>query len=101
MSGQFTVDTDALGKVAGQILANAQEYDSIANKLLQAARDVSSAYQSEDANVYLAQIESCHKDLKAMVQKLNIVSQTLGQQNANYVKVSTHNAEQARKLGSN
>ncbi len=99
MSGQFTVDTDALGRVAAQILANAQEYDSIATKLLQAAQDVSSAYQSKDGQEFLTQIQGCHDDLKAMVKKLNVVSEVLKKQQVNYVKVSTHNSEQARKLG--
>lgn len=99
MSGQFTVDTDTLGKVAAQILANAQEYESISNKLMQTAQDVSSAYQSADAQVFLTQIQGCHNDLKAMVAKLNQISAGLRQQKANYEEVSAHNSQQARKLG--
>ena len=99
MSGQFTVSTDALGRVAAQILANAQEYESIANKLMQTAQDVSGAYQSADAQAFLAQIQGCHNDLKAMVTKLNLISETLNKQKANYEKVSEHNTQQARKLG--
>ena len=100
MSGQFTVNTDALGRVAAQILANAQEYESIANKLMQTAQEVGSAYQSDDAQVFLAQIQGCHNELKAMVAKLNVVSEVLKKQQANYKTVSAHNSQEARKLGS-
>lgn len=99
MSGQFTVDTVTLEAVAAQILANAQEYESIANKLMQTAQEVGSVYQSADAQVFLAQIQGCHNDLKAMVAKLNLVSKTLQQQKKNYETVSAHNSQQARKLG--
>ena len=99
MAGQFSVKTEDMGTAAAQIRAYAQEYESIANKLMQTAQQVGSVYQSTDAQVFLAQIQGCHNDLKAMVAKLNLVSQTLEQQKKNYENVSAHNSQQARKLG--
>lgn len=99
MAGQFSVNTENMRTTAAQIRAYAQEYESIANKLMQTAQQVGSVYQSTDAQVFLAQIQGCHNDLKAMVAKLNLVSQTLEQQKKNYEKVSAHNSQQARKLG--
>ncbi len=99
MAGQFSVNTENMRTTAAQIRAYAQEYESIANKLMQTAQQVGSVYQSADAQVFLTQIQGCHNDLKAMVAKLNLVSQTLEQQTKNYETVSSHNSQQARKLG--
>lgn len=99
MSGQFTVNTGDLDRVAAQILANAQEYESIANKLMQTAQEVGGVYQSADAQAFLTSIMNCQTDLKAMVSKLNQISEALKTQSANYQKVSAHNTQQARKLG--
>ena len=99
MSGQFTVNTGDLDRVAAQILANAQEYESIANKLMQTAQEVGGAYQRAAAQAFLPSIIKCQTDLKAMVSKLNQISEALKTQSANYQKVSAHNTQQARKLG--
>ena len=98
MSDRFSIDPDAVAKVAVQIRSNAEEYHTIATKLLQLATTMGSAYDSDDNRAFVNQIEGCTDDLKAMVDKLTVISTILDKQQSNFVAVSEHNSQEVRKL---
>lgn len=98
MAGKFTADTGALATAANKIRSFAQEYESIGNQLMQAATTIDYAYKSADHDVYVTSIQSCCKDLKAMVNKLNVIAQVVEQQGKNYDDISAHNVTVAKQL---
>ena len=98
MSKKITVDPQALADVVAKIRKNADEYESIANKLLKTATDIDAAYAGEEKDDFVDQVRGCGDDLKAMVTKLNEIAGVVKSQKDGYEELSAHNQVQVRKL---
>ena len=94
----FTVDPPELHSAAKKFYQLAEEYTSVYNRLMNAARTMGSAWDAADNLAFVEQINGFCAELKDMASHLQQAAQALDQQGTNYETVRDNNTSGVRKL---
>ena len=94
----FTVDTDDLRKAASKFTQYSQDYTGVYNRLLNAARTMGGAWDSDDNRSYVDQINGFCEELKAMAAHLDNAALSLNQQAGNYETTRDNNIAGSKQL---
>ena len=98
MAGKITVNPNELEEAAAFLRQSAEEYDSIAKKLMNAATTMGSAYESDDNKAFVTQIEGCADDLKKMVVKVRQQAEVLDKQAKAFEETTAANVTAVKNL---
>jgi len=98
MADKIKVNPDELEEAAAFLRQSAEQYDSIAKKLMNAATTMGSAYDSDDNKAFVAQIEGCTDDLNRMVEKVRHQADVLHKQAEAYVDTTIANVAAVKNL---
>ena len=91
-------DPAKITAAAAQISQISGNYKSIYTSLIKSATTMGNAWEGQDNAQFTSQILGCCEDLDKMVKKLELMSETLTKQAANYTSVQDANISGAKKL---
>ena len=94
----FTVQPETLRQKARQLESQAEQYDSMRNKLLNTATSMGAAYQSEDNKKYVARITDFCQQMREVSEKMRNGARVLMSQADGYEQTQSRNASDASKL---
>ena len=89
---------DEMAKSAQKLQTISNNYQEIANTLMEHARTMGAAWESAGNQAFVEQINGFSAELKEMADKLSLAGKTLDQQRANYVARQDDNITQVKKL---
>lgn len=95
---KLRVTPEELGKVATKLSDYSKSYDEIYKQLLQQASTMGEAWQGEDNAAFVEQITGFTQELKAMADKLQLTSDAMKQQQANYANTQEALMTNVKKL---
>ena len=95
---KFTVDPPELITASQKFTSLANDYDSLYNKLINAASTMGEAWKAADNLAFVEQITGFCDDLKAMKEHLDQAAQALELQAKNYETTRDDNVTGVRQL---
>ncbi len=95
---KLVVDPPELHKASQKFNELAAEYNSVHNRLMDAARTMGDAWRAADNLAFVEQITGFCDDLKAMTEHIEIAAKALDQQAANYEANRDHNISSVKQL---
>lgn len=94
----FTVDPPALHTAAQKFSQLSQDYTTVYNRLLNAARTMGDAWNAADNLAFVEQINGFCAELKTMADHLEQGAQALNQQATNYETARDNNQSAVKQL---
>ncbi|MCH4168330.1 MAG: WXG100 family type VII secretion target [Streptococcaceae bacterium] len=92
------VTPEVLKKTSNELKSLADSYQNIYTQLMNQARTMGAAWQSQDNLAFVSQIEGFCEDLEKMKASLENVSQITMRQATNYSETIAHNIAQIKRL---
>ncbi len=87
-----------MASVSAKLRALSEDYQNIANQLMNEAETMGSAWEGADNQAFVSQITGFTDELRMMAEKIATASEALKKQHDNYVSRQDDNIAQVAKL---
>lgn len=101
MEGIIKVSPEVLNRTAGEFGDEGTQLNSLTSQMMELVQSLSSSWQGEASNAYLAKFKSLEGDMQRMFRMVQEHSKDLQEMAAAYTEAERHNVDVATGLQTN